>query len=417
LPGIIFTNANLLDGVNPPQPGSTVVVRDNKIDRVTTQPAGPGPAPGDRVIDLAGQVLMPGMFIGHTHIDGGYQQSHHYMDIYARAERPEGVMMARAMHNLKPMLASGITSYIGAAASCNLDVQLRMVIEDGLIDGPRITPCSRHLNTTGHDNDMAKWWYDMRYHPVDVFADGPDEFLKATRTEIVRGAEVVKIFPTSGHGGFGRGRGMTHEEIVAVVTAAHDRGKKVRAHCVWRDAIVECIEIGVDIIDHGDEVDGRCIDLMVRNDVSWVPSMKFLAFLRSLPPGAPGIPQGEAERDWENIRRMLPVANDAGVRILPGDDYGSPMFPHRPGIYGEELALYVNDVGIKPLDVIRWATRNGGEVSGDPVGEIAEGMLADLVVVNGDPSSDITVLEHADNVTAVMIDGRFVKGDPPHPTA
>jgi len=407
LPDVIFTEANLLDGVNPSQPGSTVVVHEHQIARVTRSPVTPGP--DDRVINLAGRVLMPGMFIGHTHIDGGYQQPHHYMDIYARAERPEGVLMARAMHNLKPMLASGVTSYIGASCANNLDVQLRMVIDDGLIDGPRITPCSRHLNTTGHDNDMAKWWYDMRYHPVDVFVDGADEFLKATRTEIYRGAEVVKIFPTSGHGGTGRGRGMTREEITAVVRAAHDRGKKVRAHCVWRDAIQECVEIGVDIIDHGDEMDERCIGLMVQRDASWVPSMKFLAFLRGLPPDTPGVPKGEAERDWDNIRHVLPIANDAGLRILPGDDYGSPAFPHRAGVYGEELALYVDEVGIKPLDVIRWATYNGAQVSGDAVGQVAEGKLADLVVVDGDPSSDISVLTDADNVKAVMIDGRFVK--------
>ncbi|MDT3442204.1 MULTISPECIES: amidohydrolase family protein [unclassified Pseudofrankia] len=406
---VIFTRANLLDGVNPLRPDTSVVVRGNEIVVVAARAVEPGPE--DRVIDLDGRVLMPGMFLGHTHVDGGYQQPHHYMDIYARAERPEGVLMARAMHNLKPMLASGVTSYLGASCANNLDVQLRMVIEDGLIDGPRITPCSRHLNTTGHDNDMAKWWYDMRYHPVDVFVDGPDEFLKATRTEILRGAEIVKIFPTSGHGGGGRGRGMTHGEIAAVVEAAHHRGKKVRAHCVWHDEIIECVQLGVDIIDHGDEMDERCIELMVQRGTTWVPSLKFLAFLRSLPPGTPGVPKGEAERDWDNICRMLPLANDTGLRILPGDDYGSPMFPHRPGIYGEELSLYVNEVGIKPLDVLRWATRNGAEISGDAVGQVAEGMLADLVVVEGDPSSDIDVLENADNMKAVMIGGRFVKDE------
>jgi imidazolonepropionase-like amidohydrolase len=377
---------------------------------VTTGPV--DTAPEARVIDLAGQTLMPGMFTGHVHIDTGPSEPYHYNNIYSRAERPPGVLMARAIRNCKALLDSGITSYVGAGCSFDIDEQLRIAIKDGLLDGPRITAGGRRLNTTGHSEDSAKWWYQMHYHPFDRFVDGPAEFRKAARKEIQRGVDIVKIAATSGHGTVDRGRGITHKELLAVVEAAHDRGKKVRAHCVWRDSIIECIEAGVDVIDHGDETDERCIELMAENGTTWIPSMKFLTFLRMLPPDVmPEMPRGDLDHDWDHYCRMLPLANDAGVNIVPGDDYGGGPMPHRPGIYGEELSIYANDVGVKPLDVLRWATYNGAQLSGHKVGEIREGLLADLVVVDGDPSTDITILENADNIKAVIIDGRFVKDE------
>jgi imidazolonepropionase-like amidohydrolase len=101
---------------------------------------------------------------------------------------------------------------------------------------------------------------------------------------------------------------------------------------------------------------------------------------------------------------------------VPGDDYGIDLIgmPHRPGIYASELSLYVNEAGIKPLDVLRWATRHGAELLGKPdeLGVIAPGALADLVVVDGDPESDISVLERPwETIPAVIKDGVFVKDD------
>jgi len=407
----IFINANLLDGRNPAVPGATVVVERNTVTEVTSAPdVASGAGADDTVVDLGGMTLMPGMFGGHMHIDATPNEPYNYMNIYSRSERPPGVLMARAIKNCQTLLASGITSYVGAGCGADIDAQLRIAIADELLDGPRITASGRHLNTTGHDQDMAKWWYDMSYHPFDLFVDGPDEFRKAVRTEINRGVDIIKLAPTSGHGGAGRGRGLNHMQSSLVVEAAHDRGKKVRAHCVWRDMIIECIEAGVDVIDHGDQADERCIELMAEHGTTWVPSMKFLTVLKAIPPNMHILPRGDVERDWANYCKMLPIANAAGVNIVPGDDYGVGAMPHRPGIYGEELTIYVNDVGVDALDVLRWATSNGAKLSGHDVGEISVGKLADLLVVDGDPSSDITLLENATNIKAVMVDGQFVRG-------
>jgi imidazolonepropionase-like amidohydrolase len=114
--------------------------------------------------------------------------------------------------------------------------------------------------------------------------------------------------------------------------------------------------------------------------------------------------------EWNNLAKMLPIANDAGVKILPGDDYGVPIIAHGPGIYSTEFSTYVDQVGIKPLDTLRWATRNMAELmlmEGE-VGTIAPRALADLIVLRNDPSNDISILEDpATNVLAVMKDGEF----------
>jgi imidazolonepropionase-like amidohydrolase len=105
---------------------------------------------------------------------------------------------------------------------------------------------------------------------------------------------------------------------------------------------------------------------------------------------------------------MVAKANAAGVRVLVGDDYGVLMLPH--GSYAAELEFYVKDLGIAPLDVIGWATRHGAEAMGrgDDLGRIAPGRLADLVVVDGDPSIDISVLRDPEKIRAVAKGGKLV---------
>jgi imidazolonepropionase-like amidohydrolase len=121
----------------------------------------------------------------------------------------------------------------------------------------------------------------------------------------------------------------------------------------------------------------------------------------------PGV--DEMERGLEQSYRMIPRAHAAGVKLLIGDDFGTSAMPH--GDYAKELEAYVKGAGIPALDVIGWATRNGAELLGmaNDLGTIETGKLADLLVVNGDPVKDITVLQHRANLDVVMKGGQFVE--------
>jgi len=139
-----------------------------------------------------------------------------------------------------------------------------------------------------------------------------------------------------------------------------------------------------------------------------VPSMLFPArFLESMGGGGLGFTD-DVHHDIEAMAEILPVANAAGVRLVLGDDFGAIGFPHGP--YADELAYYVDEVGIPSTDVLTWATRNGAEVlgRGDELGTVTPGKLADLLVVDGDPVSDIGVLRDADALLAVLLGGRAV---------
>jgi imidazolonepropionase-like amidohydrolase len=208
---------------------------------------------------------------------------------------------------------------------------------------------------------------------------------------------MIKLFVTGGHGNVRTGmRELSREEIAAAVDAAHARGARVRAHCAWKREILECVELGVDVIDHGDFLDAECIDAMAEAGTFLDPSALYLEKLLAHEPlrREPGFAaaRAEAERELASLQRWLPEANAAGVRIVLGDDYGTILLPH--GTYGEEFEFYVKRMGFAPQDVLRWATRHGAALAGleAELGTLAAGKLADLVVVDGDPLTKISDL-------------------------
>ena len=166
---------------------------------------------------------------------------------------------------------------------------------------------------------------------------------------------------------------------------------------------------GVHIIDHGDGFDARCIDAILAKGSFLVPSLWFPKRMMTI---APGTAYAESLKpDYEAMAAILPAINKAGVKLLTGDDFGARGVNH--GTYAEELILYVTEIGIPALDVIRWATKNGAEATGmgDRLGTIEPGKLADLLVVDGDPSADITVLRDRARLRAIMLGGNFVKDE------
>jgi imidazolonepropionase-like amidohydrolase len=405
----IFRDANLLDGRSPARPHTTVVVDGERISAVASG-EGPAAQDGDRVVDLRGKTLMPGMSSCHFHatFDGTT------LDLFPLGiDKPPGYLMLRAANSVRTALHCGFTSVVGAGGGDDIDAQLKLAIEDGVIQGPRIMAGSRNLGTSSGYIDLENWWWELGNIGACRLADGPDEFRKVVRDEIKRGAEMIKLFVTGGHGNVNTATSeFSRDELAAVVRAAHERGKKVRAHCAWKPQILECIELGVDVIDHADEIDTECIQAMVEAGTFLDPSVLFLEKLLGVEemrvPGTEAL-IAATESELENMLRRLPEANEAGVKIVLGDDYGTVLLPH--GTYAEELEFYVKRIGIPPLDVIRWATLNGAELMSrvDELGTVEEGKLADLLVVDGDPSADIGILQDRGKLLAIMKGGELVK--------
>ena len=389
---MIFRNANLLDGDNPARKNTTIIVEGERIAEVTSGAV--APRAGDNVVDLHGMTLMPGMVSGHYH--AAYSIGGDKVPMGAPATQ----LAIHALANVQKALRAGYTSVVGAGTFHDIDGRLAEAIDSGVVVGPRLIPSSRALSPKVTEDEPAegvpwlKCW-------------GPDDFRAAAIGEIERGAKIVKLFAAQGHA-MRSCREMTFEELKAASDAAHERGARTRAHVCGAAQVMKCIKAGVDIIDHADWMDDEVIDALIANNRFVLPSM-YTPWLSSADPTLEGAEYYDKD-DFEYMRAKVPLANARGVKFVPGDDFGFfDMAPH--GAYSGELACYVEQVGISPLDVIRWATRYGGEMTGiADLGTLEPGKLADMVIVDGDPSVDITILQKPERIIAVIKGGAVVAG-------
>jgi len=409
---LTLVNARVFDGHELLDGRHDVIVDRRRI--VSIVPSGGHVA--DDAIDLGGTTLMPGLITSHLHPD--FFRYELTSGDRPGKELPPGVMMAIGVRTCRVLLESGFTGYSGAGCAHDIDVQLKMAIAEGIIDGPRIRACGHHIGTTGDVNNRSDWWKAHTDPGIDLCGDGPDELRKLVRTEISRGVETIKVFASAGHGIPGANRRtMSRTELAVVVEAAHERGAKVRAHVTDKAMILECIDLGVDIIDHGDEIDDECIERMVEAGTFWVPSMVYLWSVLEI---GYGRYFGVTPELYEHMRTTVPVAHRAGVRVLIGDDYSGVFrslidddpLDHQVGNYARELEFYAGFDGLTPLDVLRWGTSNAGQLLADPperVGVVEPGAAADLIVVDGDPLSDLSLLARPEqSLRAVIRDGSLV---------
>jgi len=411
---LTLANARVFDGSGLLPGLQDVVVADGVISSIA--PARGGGA--GECIDLGGMTLLPGLISCHLHPDFfRFSLAQGEAGERPGKELPPGVLMAIGVRTCRVLLESGFTGYLGAGCAHDIDAQLKLAIAEGIMPGPRIRACGHHIGTTADLNDSRLWWKRYETPGIDIFVDGPDALRRAVREEIRRGAETIKLFASSGRGFNGRTvRNIATDELRAIVDTAHARGARVRAHVCDKAMIMECVKLGVDIIDHGDGIDAQCIEAMLAAGTAWVPSLTYPKLLLDLG----WDPDGSIRAQYENAVAMLPLAQQAGLRILIGDDYSGVFrdildddpLDHEPGCYGREFAFYNTLAGIAPADVLAWGTKHAGELLVDGparVGVVAAGALADLIVVDGDPLADLTVLaQPATYLKAVLRDGVLV---------
>jgi imidazolonepropionase-like amidohydrolase len=420
----IFKGARVFDGREVMLAGTTVAVEGNRITHVG--PDDLSEEASDTILDLGGKTLMPGMVQCHFHTGFGPDAGN--APPYLGLNMPPAFLGMVAAKNAQTALNFGVTSIIGSSNGDLLDVCLKEAILLGLTAGPRVIPCTREFVASGDvaDGNNRAWFMDIRNHGLIRRVDGVQAMRQAVGEEIGRGCEIVKLSISNGHGSqpVPDWNYYSEDEIRAAVDVAHNRGALVRAHCPTTSGVIECARAGVDIIDHADLIDEEGIEAVLDADATITPSLlwneRYLAFADSWDyangpfPIGDGFPEAQSQtlerlalvrRDSDYTISMLPKLVDAGVRLALGDDYGFAMMPH--GDYASEMEVYVKH-GVDPLEVMRWATRNGAEAMGDrgaELGTIEEHKLADLIVVDGDPTEDVLVHRDPNNIQFILKDG------------
>lgn len=405
-----FTNATVFDGLHEPVTGQTVVVDSGRIAAIGSEVDAPnGPLDGDVHVDASGLSLLPGMFLCHFHT------TYYHLDSRfgpLGGNYPPSFQAVMAARNLKLALERGFTGIVSAGASYDIEPGLKQAIAEGIAVGPRFVPSGRELSTTGHSNDIAPWYWGHTEAGAIRICDGAEGFRLGVRDEVRRGAEVIKLFVTGGHGTFSpRERmEMTWEEMGAAVEAAHGRGVMIRGHITNKPAIMKAIEFGLDIIDHCDEMDDEVIAALAETGIAVAPSVQLpKAIYDSGAANMLGFDAEEMRADIEHTLGILPAAHAAGVNVLLGDDYGAPGLDH--GTYGGEFRTYVEGTGLPLHEILKWATINPAQLldKSDELGTLEVGKIADVVVVEGNPAEDLSVL--SDRLPlAVLMDGDVVAG-------
>lgn len=382
-----------------------VVIEGDKIAQI-------GPASevkataGDTTIDLPQATLLPGLIDMHTHLT---------MDLNSLGYSGLGISTAReALHgarNARRTLEAGFTTVRNVGANDYADIALRDAINDGDVIGPRMVASGPALGITGGHCDENLLPPAFHFQG-DGVADGIEGVQHKVREVIKYGADVIKICATGGvlsKGDDPNASQYTLEEMKAIVADAHRLGRKVAAHAHGAEGVRWASEAGVDSVEHGHLMDDAPVATLKKNGTYLVPTLFLTEYMQQnmerndVPEFSKQKMRWIASAAQQNVKKAF----DAGVKIAFGTD--AAVYPH--GLNAGEFHVYVK-LGMTPLAAIQTATINAADLLGGTwtkqVGTLEAGKFADMIAVDGDPTKDVTTLEH---VKFVMKAGAIYKND------
>jgi len=400
---VVLKAARLIDGRGgAPMAPAMVRVEGDRIAEVGSRLAVPA---GARVIDLGDATLLPGLIDLHTHLTDKFGV--HWEQALVSTTPGQAALWGAA--NARATLMAGFTTCRDMGPTWPyVDVDLRNVIEQGGVPGPRLLVAGNYVSSTGGAGDARQFSIYVDVPIVRNLADGPEEVTKAVRTNLKNGADFIKILATGAVLSKGIPPGSqqySDAEIQAAVTEARRWGRQVAAHAHGADGIKAAIRAGVRTIDHGSMLDDEAVAMLKGSSSTYyVPTL----YTSDVIDTSASVPESEKERErqikdaqYVGFRRALA----AGLPIGVGSD--AAVIPH--GQNAHELSVRVR-LGEKPMAALVSATRVNAEILGwsDRIGTVEKGKLADIVAVPGDPLADITAVER---VGFVMKGGTIHRDD------
>jgi imidazolonepropionase-like amidohydrolase len=410
----LIVGAKIFDGSGAAPFEGDVLVEGTRV-RAVSRVSGQLAQPGCQVIDAKGMTLMPGMTDGHVHLS--FEAVTSTEDLISPPPEEHTLLAARVA---KVLFDHGFTSAWGASeAKLRLGVAVRNEVDAGRLPGPRIRAGSLEITVTGAMGDESKL-HNPRKGP-SIVVDGPEEMRKAVRLCCREGCDNIKL-DVSGDPFYpntpANTTPMSFEEISMAVETARAYGRKVNAHTRSIVGTQACLRAGVDVLFHCEYSDEKTLDMFeeAKDRVFVVPTVSlFHTIVKNEAAGfglsaeiggymgIPGLLEASVKTHTELRKR--------GIRHLIGGDYGFAW--SRQGTNARDLQFFVDYYGYSPAEALRCATRNGGLLmtagTSEKLGEVKEGHLADLLLVDGDPLSDLSLLMKSERLVVIMKGGDIYK--------
>lgn len=357
-----------------------------------------------RKMDVSGMWILPGFIDCHVHLSNASAER----DPFRSASLPSSYLTLSLLSSMRKTLNAGVTSVRDLGGT---DLGIKMAVEEGIVDGPRLQIAITPISTTGgHGDQYYPSGLDLgrRKGQVSGIADGVDECRKRAREILRAGADVIKVFST---GGVWSPRdqpddeGLSVGEISTVVEEAYrHRRKKVASHAQGRDGIANAVTGGVASVEHGYQIDESTVEAMISRGTYLVPTLTTVT-TEPDPNRVPAVSYEKKMRWMEIARACLPYALTSGVKVALGTDCG--IVDHGRNL--TELRRLV-EFGLTPLEALLAGTQNAADLLGwqEDVGSLSIGKFGDVVVSLCDPVKDIAKLEDEQNI-AVVIKGGVVQ--------
>ncbi len=400
---MVIRNVRIFDGERPELFPGQVRIENGKISAVAIGSEKLS-GEGAQIVDGRGATLMPGMVDGHAHLAFPFsidrsppREMGNVVEIVLQS--PPEYLMFYAMHNASVMIDHGFTSaYSAGAGSMSMDAALKSNIDRGILPGPRLVSASFEGDASLVSGASGE----------GLQVNDPDDVRKHVNNSADHDVKVAK-FILSGPSFFNDVRAMYSDSVLAVAReTAEARGVWLSGHSRPTEAIRQGLRYGFRVLYHCDGFDEETLDMAAarKNEIFIGPTIGGLAVYlgRNRQPKMPMMDQM-----FEVYHRNIEGLRKRGIRMVTGGDYGFDMMPH--GTYANDLVGYVKHFGMPSHEVLRMATRNGGEQMDLPIGLVRQGYLADLLLVNGDPLKDISVLATKSNIRMVMKGGAIHRLD------
>ncbi len=405
---LVIRNCDVIDGLgNPPRRGADVVVEGNRVSEVRdAAQTGAAPPEGTTVLDGTGKTVMPGLIDAHCHMTYGESFTQEEQDIFTSVEG----RTLRAAWNVQKVLAAGVTGISQPGGSYFIGVAVRDGINAKRVKGPRMASAGRYITTS---NGLVDWYPDdtgVVEGGIGIRCNTLDEMISEVRRQVKNGVDFIKLADSP----FGEYQSFRDEELKAIADLAHQLKKMCTIHARGDAEMRASVLAGFDWVMHGNVMTRETVELLADRQTPLVPTLLLLDNWAEYGPliGAPPFIVDGCKRMLDRTYESLHMAHEAGVKFVLGTDSGFAMTPYGEW-HAKELELLMKYAGLNELEAIGAGTFNAGRTLNleGQVGAVAPGMLADLLVVDGDPSQDITILQDKTRIETIILDGEIVEID------